>query len=211
MTTSIVERPIFRNAVFQKKNWSPVKWHPVYEQVVALSAAGRTHIEIAAIFDYTPQHISNIIRTPEAARVLERITKHVHENATNKIADDINELTRASLDIAKHVMIERRDEFLVEAPFKLLDRSFAFLRGAGKLITEQPQNVNNNVTNNTLIISNSHQKQLVDGVNKLREVWKHNGGPSKDVSNALEATVIESEDDYIEKESKDGYIGLEND
>jgi hypothetical protein len=171
-------KPIFR------KPWRPNKWHPVYERVVALAAAGLKNTEIAEAMGYTPQHVSNILRTPEA----NRISNNMRERSQKTMADDLQLITEAAIKNVKHVIVDNAETYQLEAPFKLLDRSITFLKGIGKL---QNDGGNTNIQNN-LILPESYRKQLTEGIDKLKEVWTINGGPDPKVAQALtDAEVID--------------------
>lgn len=175
--------------IFRRPRWQPKTWHPVYEQVVALAAAGKTNLELAEIFDYTPQQVSNILCTEEAKKVLSNIADNLRTEGTKSVQARLERLTNAALDVSEDILITRKDEFLEAAPFKLLDRSLAILRGVGKMIGED-KGVTNNTVNNTMIISDSHQKQISSGLDKAVEAWKLHGFPEEKVMKAIEVTAI---------------------
>lgn len=172
------------NVTIFKQRWSPVTWKPIYESIVALSAAGKSNIALGEMFDYTPQHICNILKTPEAGRIFTKISETMRVNTMQTLPKRLERLTLASVEIAEDILITRREEFLAETPFKLLDRSLTVLRGVGKLNGDVPHT---EINNTTFFVSNTHQKQLNDGLDKLREVWKLHGGPDPEVAKALHA------------------------
>ena len=188
--------PRDRRAIFENARWQPMSWHPIYEQIVALSAAGKTNLELADMFDYTPQHISNILCTLEAKRIFKRIGENMRKGTLESLPQRLEKLTDAAVEVAEEVLIHRREELMADSPFKLMDRSLSYLRGVGKLAGDAPTAIQNNA----IFISNSHQKQLVSGLDNLKKVWELHGGPSKEVSTAL--TNAETEVEVLEEVAK---------
>jgi len=152
--------------VLLKKNekWTPKKWKPVYEEIVLLSAAGKSNEEIAKVAGYTPQQISNILNAPQAKLALEEIGVRAREKFGESFYDRIERLSQRSLDNMEKVLT--KDEWLDAAPIAMFDRSLNFMKAAGKLTGDSPKEAR--TTN--IIIGAEVQRTLLEGLQKANRV-----------------------------------------
>lgn len=160
MTTTAPYRP----AVLER--WKPKKWEPFHEQIVALSCMGRSNKEIAETFGYTPQHISNIINTPQAALVRRRILTNLQEKVDAGIPRRLGDLADKATQRVAQVLFD--DNLFERSPFAVVDRSLAVLRGVGKLKTVSEME-GGNKTNNTIIFTSEDAADIRAGLAKARE------------------------------------------
>lgn len=160
--------PLFKN------KWQPKRWEVMHEQIVALSVIGKSNTEIASHFHYTPQHISNILNTPEASIVRRRIL----ENLRGKIDESIP----AKLDIIANKAVERLydlvhdDDIYERSPFAVVDRGLQVIKGLSHLKSNDG-GVN---INKMLVMAPEIANRLVDGLAKAREARALNPAPTDD-------------------------------
>lgn len=115
--------------------WRPKKWEALYEQMVILSTLGKSNVEIGAHFGYTPQHVSNVLNSPEAALTRRRILEVLRETAHQGIDQSMKDLEEQSITRLKQVMYN--DELFEKSPFAVVDRGLQVLKGVGRFKTAE--------------------------------------------------------------------------
>lgn len=129
------DNEIRRRARLRRPKWNPRKWHPVYEEVVLLSAMGYKNIEIAERMGYTAVHISNILNTKQAEVILgviEHRMRNKHIDVKEKsIEERFEALATKAVKRCEDVIND--DELAEKSPFGVFDRSIKFLRAVGKI------------------------------------------------------------------------------
>lgn len=153
-----------RVSLKKPEKWVPKKWKPIYDRLVMAQVSGLDNKEIAEIFGYTPQQISNILTCSEAQALREKISENVNDHVMESIDAKLKRITVRAVDNIEKVIFD--DNILEKAPLAILDRSERFLRSIGKLRGD----VSDNKVNNTVIISNDVAKLLAEGLNKANRV-----------------------------------------
>src|SRR5438067_52864 len=86
MTAPPAERPA------KLTKWKPRRWDVVYDQIVMLDTLGTPHKQIAEMFGYTTQHISNIVQCPQAKLTRGRVLEQLNKSAVEKLSNDLEVL-----------------------------------------------------------------------------------------------------------------------
>lgn len=168
--------PPSRKAFFGKPKWVPKRWEIWHEQVVALSCIGKSNTEIASHFGYTPQHISNILNTPEASLVRRRLLDNLRERIDTSIP--------AKLDMIALKAVERldslinNDEIYERSPFAVVDRGLQVIKGLQHL-KDKTDGV---VKERTIIMPPEIALRLAAGLEKAREARRLNDGEVVEVN-----------------------------
>src|SRR6266702_5236825 len=138
--------------------WRPKKWEAMHEQIVVLSCLGRSNKQIAELFGYTPQHICNILGTPEASLVRRRVLDNLRDSVKSNLDQSLEDLADQSVIRLKEVMFD--DELFEKSPFAVVDRGLAVLRGVGRLKSGSDNSTN---VNKAIILSAEDSKILREG------------------------------------------------
>lgn len=166
MTTAA---PPYRPAKLQR--WRPKEWTPVYEQIVILSCGmNKSNKELGDMFGFTPQHISNILCTPEASLVRRRVLETLREKVDGGLPRRLSDLADKATQRVAQVLYD--DAIFERSPFAVVDRSLAVLRGVGKL--RSAEEAKGDTTNNVLILAGETANELRDGLRKAREAQLKN-------------------------------------
>lgn len=158
---------IHRPARFTR--WRPRKWELAYEQIVALSTLGKSNVEIAKLFGYTPQHISNILCTPEASLARRMMLEKLREGVAAKLPQRLDDLADKATQRLAEVLYN--DDLASRSPFAVADRGLAVLKGLGKLKDEKEAGKG---VNNTFVLTAEFAKQLTDGLAATRRAHELN-------------------------------------
>lgn len=152
--------------------WQPRKWEAMHEQMVILSTLGRSNVSIAEMFGYTPQHVCNVLNTPQADLIRRRVLDNLRESATKQIDGSLEDLADQSLVRMKQIMYD--DDLFEKSPFAVVDRGLSILRGVGKLRSEQSMNTN---VKNAIFMSKEDASALLDGMKAADEAKRLNPVP----------------------------------
>jgi len=159
-----LERP----ARFMK--WRPRRWELVYEQMVALSTLGKSNTEIAEMYNYTPQHVSNILNTPEASLTRRLMLDKLRDGMAVKIPERLEALADKATQRIAEVLYD--DDLAQRSPFQVADRGLAVLKGLGKLKDEA--NANRTNIGHALIVSPELAAQITGGLAATRRAHELN-------------------------------------
>jgi hypothetical protein len=114
--------------------WVPKTWLPMYEEMVALSCAGRSNKTIAEQFDYTEQHISTILNCPKAKMVRREMLEFLRKSVESRMEERVRDLQDVALKRLTEVLTN--DSLFSASPFAVVDRGLKVLQGTGVLRTE---------------------------------------------------------------------------
>lgn len=155
--------------------WRPKRWRPEYEVIVALSSAGMSRqAVIDRIFEmsgtrYTPQHISNILNTPEAKEAQKKAVAVIRGKSTESLTEKIERVSQKAIGKIEE-LLDDADKYEA-SPFNVIDRGLAFLRITSKPAPAPTQpNTNVSVNNNTMVMTAEAAQILKDGTTKADEV-----------------------------------------
>lgn len=146
--------------------WRPKEWTPVYEQIVVLSCGmNRSNVELGEMFGFTPQHISNILNTPEASLVRRRVLETLREKVDGGLPKRLSDLADKATQRVAQVMYD--DAVFERSPFAVVDRALRVLAGVGRL--RNAETPPGDTTNNILVLSGEAAQDIRDGLRKSRE------------------------------------------
>ena len=143
-----------------RKKWEPKEWRPIYEEIVIKSARGDSNKQLAHEYGCTPQHISNIITTPQARDIRNRLIENIRNTG-------ITQQERRMLIADK--ALERIEEYFFDDEEQkkrkgaMADRAMKMLQGVGTLKAE---NQNTNVT----VIGDELGEKLIKALAKADQV-----------------------------------------
>jgi hypothetical protein len=152
--------------------WQPKRWEAMHEQMVLMSTLGRSNVAIAEAFGYTPQHVCNVLNTPQADIIRRRVLNTLRESAVKQIDGSLEDLADQSIVRLKQVMYD--DDLFSKSPFAVVDRGISVLRGIGKLRAENAPGVN---VKNAIFMTPEDAKTLHDGMTRADEAKRLNPTP----------------------------------
>lgn len=116
--------------------WVPRRWEEFYNQIVILAALNlKSNTELAEIYNISPQHVSNIINTPQAAELRERIYNISLDN-TKKISIEgmiLKAMERINSVLSNDEVFEKKTEFVTGVAMKLLSHKMEKKEGSGNI------------------------------------------------------------------------------
>lgn len=116
--------------------WIPKRWEEYYNQIVILRALNlKSNTELAAIYKVSAQHVSNIINTPQAEELRERIFNIALDN-TKKISIEgmVNKaLERVNAVLNNDEVFEKKTEFVTGVALKMIAHKMDKKEGSGNI------------------------------------------------------------------------------
>jgi hypothetical protein len=149
------------------RKWQPGVWLPEYEMIVAESCKGRSNEDIANQYNFTPQHISNILNTEEARAIKQEVVKAIRSKSLELMKVQYSEIEEKSISNIHEVLHE---SVTAENMFGMFDRSIVALKGLGKLQEEAKAGVVNNNTTNVMVINNGQETAITKGLKDLVDI-----------------------------------------
>jgi hypothetical protein len=129
---------------YTSSKWNPKEWHPVYEQVVALSAAGWSNEKVGNMVGLGKQQVSNILSSPKGKQKLQDYINTVATGAERSLNSRLSKI--AEVTVGRVEAYFNDDELFMKAPGAMTDRSLKFLKGIGQLRDDAAPVVNNNIS-----------------------------------------------------------------
>lgn len=164
-----------RPAQFTKRErWQPKKWEAMHEQMVIMSALGRSNVEIAKTFGYSAQQVCNILASDEATIVRARTLDTLRKTAVKQLDGALEDLATQSIIRMKEVMYD--DDLFTKSPFAVVDRGLAILRGVGKLRADGASSA----APRTIVMSTEDAAAIAAGL-KVADEAKRLNAPSIEV------------------------------
>lgn len=141
------------------KHYNPKRWHPEFDLIVIKSVGGLSNEEIGREFGYTKQHVSNILSTPQAAEVRDRIREEINKNYQGKLKERVSAIGEG---VVRHVekFITDANNLAERSPFDFIDRALKIGTVIGAM-GEKVSNISNNGTQNNIV--NNGNMILVTG------------------------------------------------
>ena len=175
-----------RSARINRPRWNPKQWHPVYEEVVLLDSLGYKNTSIAEMKGFTPQHISNILNTPQAKIIKQLILKRMEQKRDETVEQRLEKITNRAMSRIEETI--NNDELAMKNPLGVFDRAITVLKATNK-IKDAPAIVNDN---RTLIVTDAQMDKLDRAIKLSDEARQLNSGlkPAEGFE-----VVIESESD----------------
>jgi hypothetical protein len=150
------------------RKWQPGVWLPEYESIVADSCKGVSNEVIAKQYNFTPQHISNILNTEEARTIKQEVVKAIRQRSLDLMDTQYSEIVSKSVENVHTVLHETITK---ENMFGMFDRSVMALKGLGKLQEEAKAGVvHNNTQQNILVITNGQETAITKGLKDLVDI-----------------------------------------
>jgi hypothetical protein len=131
------ENAVMRRARINRPKWEPKKWHPVYHEVVLLSALGYKNTEIAAEKGFTTVHISNILNTPQAKVLFQILSKRLEKRYDETIEQRMEKVANKAMSRVEEVI--NNDTLFEKNPLGIFDRAIVALKGANKIKEEEKE------------------------------------------------------------------------
>lgn len=155
--------------------YKPKRWHPEFNLVVIDSIKGMSNVEIGKKYGYTPQHVSNILCTEQAAELKESIGKGIQNHFKASFADEANDLGRQAFE---HIKDFVKDDLNLKtkSPFAFVDKMMKVAVMTNTLSSNEKNSNNSNVTINqnniekAIVISSEAANNLKDAILESREL-----------------------------------------
>jgi hypothetical protein len=154
--------------------WIPRRWEENYTQIVILASLGlKSNTQLGIQFNFTPQHISNILNSPQASV----IRKQIHETVVGTVSKDVpaslNAMAATALERLKTIienpaLVETKTEFIASLSLKLLAAS-----GQVKDDSVSPINVGK-----AIIFTATDAEAMREAIRKSNEADRLNEGRS---------------------------------
>lgn len=160
-----------RNYSAQFLHYNPKRWQPEFDLIVIESVAGKSNAELARLFGYTKEHISNILSTPQAAEVKERIRSTINKEFEGGIKDRLAKIGEKTI---KHIekFVEDEDGYSNKRPFDFVDRMLKIAQAVGSVGDKDATSRSNTtiVNGNALIVNQDQASGLRDALSKSMEL-----------------------------------------
>jgi len=150
MTMPLLEAP-------RKPKWIPKKWHVRYDQMVLMQTLGNSNEEIANHFGCTPQQVSNICNTPQAAITRRLVLEKLQEKAIESIPKRMEVIAEKAVQRLHSVI--HNDELFQVSPFAVVDRGVEVLKAVGIMKSDKGVNIEKAV-----ILTAEQSSDLLDGL-----------------------------------------------
>jgi len=160
-----------RKAKFTR--YSPKKWPPQFDAIVLASIGGKSNKELAALFGYTEQHISNILCSEKANEIKESVRKKLLEE--NPVTDKLKAISEKAIERMEKFI--NNDQLATASPFHFVDRAIR-MQSVLNPAKEEPKE-KNVINNNVLIASPSMVSGLFEAIEKSNEAKLLNSGEIK--------------------------------
>jgi len=151
----------------QLTKWVPKTWEIWMTEAVLLSSKGMSNTELATHFNVTPQHISNITNTPQAALIRREVMDALQERVQTTTVRRLESI--ASKTVERLDRMVHDDAAFKESPFQIIDRGMKVLEGIGKLQRKDAGKIN---VDKAIILSGQHSFELLEGMREAEEVKK---------------------------------------
>jgi len=176
------ENRIFRRARITKPRWNPKEWHPIYEEVVLLDCMGYKRSEIAIRMGFSEMHITNVLKTDQAAIVRKLVLARINSKAMQTIEQRLEAVTLKAMKRVEDVM--NNDVLAEKNPLGIFDRAITVLRGTRKI---QPETDGGSHIGKAIIVSDHQFDKLMKGTAMADEAKRLHATPEVEVSTIEDA------------------------
>lgn len=170
------ENAAFRRARITKPRWNPKEWHPIYEEVVLLDCMGLKRSEIASRMGFTEAHITNILKTEQAAVVRKLVIARINGKVQHTIEQRLENVTLKAMQRVEDVMND--DKLAEKNPLGIFDRAITVLRSTKKI---QPEDSGGTHINKALIVSEHQFDRLMKGTALADEAKRLNAVSGEEI------------------------------
>lgn len=147
-----------RRARITRPRWNPKEWHPIYEEVVLLDCMGYKRSEISLRMGFTEMHVTNILKTEQAAIVRKLVIARINGKAMQTIEQRLENVTLKAMQRVEDIMND--DKLAEKNPLGIFDRAITVLKGTRKI---QPEDSGGTHINKALIVSEHQFDRLIKG------------------------------------------------
>lgn len=171
----------------EKEKWVPKGWSAEYELIVMMHLAGKKGIEIARMTGYTPQHVYNILGTPQALAIEEAVIAKRRE-ATIDIGDEIDKIQKLTVNRLRRSL--ESDDTFNKAPLGFISKGIEVMKGTGEHLKNSPTH---EVRNNTFILPPSVADRFLEGLAKSDQARLLLSGKNDDIEDAVVVETTKEE------------------
>lgn len=139
--------------------WTPKEWKVEYEIIVLMHLHGKSGVEIATITEYTPQHIYNILATPQAIAIENALLGKIRKEAIS-VTDEIQRIQKLTVKRLRESLED--DNKFNSAPLGFISKGIEVMKGTGEHIRTAP----NTEIKNTFVIPASVATRFIEGLEK---------------------------------------------
>jgi hypothetical protein len=157
------------------QHYNPKRWHPEFDLIVIESVSGKSNEEIGRAFGYTKEHVSNILSTPEAKKVKERIRESINDEFDLSLKERLANIGAKAIKHLENFM--ERDELAANDPFAFIDRAIKIGQVVGAVSKDSGNGNSTQIINgNALIINSTQAEELKSAMEKSMSLDAINPG-----------------------------------
>lgn len=171
-------------------NYFPKNWNPRHEAIVLAVLSGKSQKEVADIYEITPVHVGNLMKSPQALELKSKMFELLREES-----EDITvRMARVSEQALKNIESMMENETARKnAPFQHASLSLKVLQSVTPKGVVNPtvreQTNNTQINNNTLILTNpDFLRDIKDGLALSMKVSEAQTSAMKRLTDGREAT-----------------------
>lgn len=142
-----------------QEQWVPKEWKAEYEIIVLMHLHGKSGVEIAAFTEYTPQHIYNILATPQAIAIENALIGTIRKEAIS-VTDEIKKIQKYTVKRLREALED--DNKFNSAPLGFISKGIEVMKGTGEHIRQAPTTE----INNRFVIPASVADRFIEGLEK---------------------------------------------
>lgn len=168
------ENRAVRRARITRPRWNPKEWHPIYEEVVLLDCMGYKRTEIAYRMGFSDMHVTNILKTEQAAIVRKLVLARINGKAMQTIEQRLETVTLKAMQRVEDVI--NNDTLAEKNPLGVFDRAITLLKGTRKI---QPDTESGPHIGKAIIVSDQQFDKLIKGTAMADEAKRLHAIPSE--------------------------------
>ncbi len=169
--------------------WCPKRWELWHTECVLLSSTGMSNTELATKYRKTPQQISNILNTPQAAVLRKHALDGLMEKQLGNMSNKIEAIAVKSLDRVHELIFD--DKHFKDSPFSVVDRAIKVLQGAGKMSKDSEGRNTVNKIDKALVLNTTESTELLESLTKAERAKElHSGNEENNPSELSSRNII---------------------
>lgn len=166
-------------------NYFPKNWNPKHEAIVLAVLSGRSRKEVAELYEITPVHVGNLMKSPQAIELKQRMLDALKTEAGDVTAR-MAKVSEQALKNIEEMMLN--DKARQAAPFQHANLSLKVLQSVtpkGVVNPSAKSETNNTQINNTMLVLNdpSFLKDIKDGLALSNQVSEAQTSAMKRLAN----------------------------
>lgn len=155
--------------------WVPLKWKPLYDIIISLHCSGYTNKAIAAYVNYSAVQVGNILRSPEAKRMIAENRSNLNKEAAVDRRGRLEAIQDKAIQRIEDAIFD--EKLALNAPLRMMDASMSLLKGLGMLNGDGAQTT---IHQKTVVISEGIAKKLFDGTALADRAKELHSGPTNE-------------------------------